>query len=62
MLQDGDAVKLSQFCWYTITKHFALRRAELQLQLKKTDLLFEGDGERREYVTLNRDLMSKIAP
>ena len=34
VLTAGDPVKLSQFCWYSITTHFGLRAAAVQTQLK----------------------------
>jgi len=61
VLVAGDAVKLSQFCWYNITTHFGLRAAEVQLQLKKADISFLTDGDGHTFCALTRDFMSKNA-
>ena len=61
VLEACNAVKLSQYCWYNVTTHFVLRSAEVQVQLKKSDLSFKTDGEGNKYVALKRDFVSKNA-
>ena len=45
-----DPVKLSQYCWFFLTLHFARRGAGIQTKLKKTDIVFQ---EKRFSVTKN---------
>ena len=60
VLTEGDAVKLTQYCWLNLTLHFALRGSEVQIQLKKSDIKFEKDGKGEEYVVgPSTDFMSK---
>lgn len=59
VLDVPDPVKLTYFCWYHLTLHFALRGSEIQTQLKKQDIVIEIDPNGKEYVTLKRDFMSK---
>ena len=40
ILESGDAVKLAQYCWFNLSLHFALRGAEVQLKLSKSDIVF----------------------
>ena len=61
VLEARNAVKLSQYGWYNVKTHFALRSAEVQVQLKKSDLSFETDGEGKEYVALKRNFVSNNA-
>ena len=51
VLEARNAVKFSQYCWYNVTTHFALRSAEVQVQLKKSQLSFETDGEGQDIDT-----------
>ena len=57
-----DPVKLTQYCWFYVTLHFALRGAEVQIKLKKTDLVFCSSDGTGEYTTLATDFMSKNCP
>ena len=61
VLTAGDPVKLSQFCWYSITTHFGLCAAEVQTQLKKSDISIQTDGDGIPLRTLSRDFQSKNA-
>ena len=62
VLEEGNAVKLTQYCWFNISLHFALRGAEVQTRLKKEDIVFATDSEGKEYATLRRDFLSKNCP
>ena len=62
VLESGDAVKLSQYCWFNLSLHFALRGAEIQRKLLKMDFVFEPDSDGKDYVVLQRDFMSKNCP
>ncbi len=62
VLVAGDAVKLSQYCWFNLSLHFALRAAEVQTRLKKCDIVFETGSDGKEYGTIRRDFMSKNCP
>ena len=62
VLDSTDPVKLTQYCWLYVTLHFALRGAEVQIKLKKTDLVFCSSDSTGEYVTLATDFMSKNCP
>ena len=55
-------VKLTYFCWYNLSLHFALRGAEVQTKLKKSDIVFDTDSQGREIVTIRRDFLSKNCP
>ena len=59
VLDVPDPVKLTYFCWYPLTLHFALRGSEIHTQLKKQDIVIEIDPSGKEYVTLKLDFMSK---
>ena len=59
VLQSGDAVKLAQYCWFNLSLHFALRGAEVQLKLSKSDIVFGVDSDGKEYSTISRDFLSK---
>ena len=52
VLEEGNAVKLTQYCWFNISLHFALRGAEVQTRLKKEDIVFATESEGKEYATL----------
>ena len=39
VLESGDAVKLSQYCWFNLSLHFALRGAEIEIKLLKMDIV-----------------------
>ena len=58
---DVLVVKLSQFCWCNVTNCFALRGGKLQVQLKKSDIVFEVDRNGNEYATLKRDFITENA-
>ena len=62
VLDSTDPVKLTQYCWFYVTLHFALRGAEVQIKLKKTDLVFCSSDGTEEYITLATDFMSKNCP
>ena len=53
VLEARNAVKFSQSFWYNVTTHFALRSAEVQVQLKMSDLSFETDGEGKGMLPCN---------
>ena len=59
VLDSPDAVKLSYFCWYNLTLHCALRSSEVQVALKKEDIVFANDAEGGTYATIRRDFLSK---
>ena len=59
VLQINDAVKLTYYCWFNITLHFALQSSEVQLALKNQILFFETDSEGRTYANLHHDFHSK---
>ena len=44
ILDVDDPRKLTQYCWFCITIHFCLRSEEIQVGLKKTDIVFEENG------------------
>ena len=46
VLTEGDAIKLTQYCWLNIMLHFALRGSEVQIQLKKSNIKFEKGWKR----------------
>ena len=54
-----DAVKLSFFCWYNLTLHCAFRSSEVQVALKKEDIVFANDAEGGTNATIWRDFLSK---
>ena len=58
VLEANDPIKLSMYVWYVLTLHFGLRAREVQLQLKKTDLVFEKEND-REFIVLDTDFASK---
>ena len=62
VLTEGDAVKLTQYCWLNLTLHFALRGSEVQIQLKKSDIKFEKDGKGEGYVVLSTDFHVEELP
>ena len=62
VLEEGNAVKLTQYCWFNISLHFALRGAEVQTRLKKEGMVFATDSEGKEYATLRRDFLPKNCP
>ena len=59
VLTECDPVKLTQYCWLQLTLHFALRGSEVQIQLKKNDIVFKKDASGKEYVALSTDFMTK---
>ena len=61
VLDAADPVKLTYFLLVSshLTLHFAFRGAEVQIQLKKQDIVFEVDRTGKEYVTLKRDFVTK---
>ena len=52
VLDSPDAVKLSFFCWYNLTLHCAFRSSEVQVALKKEDIIFANDAEGGTYATI----------
>ena len=56
VLDVGDPVKLTRFCWFHLSIHFALRSKEIQTTIRKSDIVFETDSEGKEYASLRRDL------
>ena len=40
VLDVGDPVKLTQFCWFHLSIHFALRSKEIQTTIRKSDIVF----------------------
>ena len=62
VLDVGDPVKLTQFCWFHLSIHFALRSKEIQTTIRKSDIVFETDSERKEYASLRRDFLAKNCP
>ena len=62
VLDVGDPIKLTQYCWYHITMHFSLRASEVQTKLKKSDLVFDSESFTGEFVSLGKDFMSKNCP
>ena len=48
MAESGDVVNLSQYCWFNLSLHFALRGAEIQGKLLKTDFVFEPDSDGKD--------------
>ena len=61
VLTEGDAVKLTQYCWLNLTLHFALRGSEVQIQLKKSHIKFEKDGKVRITLFFRPTLCRRIA-
>jgi len=59
VLESPDPVKLAFYCWYNLTLHCALRSSEVQVALKKEDIVFDTDGEGGAYATIRRDFLSK---
>ena len=59
VLESGDAVKLAQYCWFNLSLHFALRGAEVQLKLSKSDIVFGVESDGKEYASISRDFLSK---
>ena len=59
VLDAADPMKLTYFCWFHLTLHFALRGAEVQIQLKKQDIVFEVNPTSKEYVSLKWDFLAK---
>ena len=45
VLDSPDPIKLAFYCWYSLTLQCALRSSEVQVALKKQDIVFEIDGE-----------------
>ena len=62
VLDVGDPVKLTQFCWFHLSIHFALRSKEIQTTIRKSDIVFETDSEEKEYASLRRDFLAKNCP
>ena len=62
VLDVGDPVKLTQFCWFHLSNHFALRSKEVQTTIRKSDIVFETDSEGKEYASLRRDFLAKNCP
>ena len=62
VLDVGDPVKLTQFCWFHLSIHFALRSKEIQTTIRKSDIVFETDSEGKEYASLRRDFLAKNCP
>ena len=62
VLDVGDPVKLTQFCWFHLSIHFALRSKKLQTTIRKSDIVFETDSEGKEYASLRRDFLAKNCP
>ena len=62
VLDSRDPVKLTYFCWYNLSLHFALQGAEVQTKLKKSDNVFDMDSQGREIFTIRRDFLSKNCP
>ena len=58
VLRANDPIKLSMYTWYWITLHFGLRAREVQVQLRKTDLVF-NEGKDGVFITLATDFSSK---
>ena len=58
VLRANDPIKLSMYAWYWITLHFGLRAREVQVQLRKTDLVF-NEGKDGVFITLATDFSSK---
>ena len=52
VFETQDTYKLQSFCWFNITRHFALRGGEVFARIKRTDFDFRVDEERKEYVVL----------
>lgn len=59
LLTEGGAVKLAQYCWLHFSLHFALCSSEAQVQLEKSDIRFEKDGEGKEFIVLYSDFILK---
>ena len=55
-------MKLTQFCWFHLSIHFALRSKEIQTTIRKSDIVFETDSEGKEYASLRRDFLAKNCP
>ena len=62
VLDVGDPMKLTQFCWFHLSIHFALRSKEIQTTIRKSDIVFETDSEGKEYASLRRDFLAKNSP
>ena len=58
VLRANDPIKLSVYAWYWITLHFGLRAREVQVQLRKTDIVF-NEGKDGVFITLATDFSSK---
>ena len=58
----ADPVRLTYFCWFALTKHFALRGGEVQVSLKKSDVVFERGEDGQEYATLGTSYLTKNHP
>ena len=58
VLRANDPIKLSMYAWYWITLHFGFRAREVQVQLRKTDLVF-NEGNDGVFITLATDFSSK---
>ena len=43
VLKGRDAVKLTEYCWFQLSFHFALRGSEVQIQLKEMAVEFHFD-------------------
>ena len=55
VLDVDDQRKLTQYCWFCITINLRLQGQEIQVGLKKTDIVFEENGS----VPLGIDFLSK---
>ena len=59
VLDSPDAAKLSFFCWYDLKLHCAFRSSEIQVALKKEDIVFANEAEGGTNATIWRDFTSK---
>ena len=55
VLDVGDPVKLTQFCWFHLSIHFALPSKEIQTTIRT-------GGQGKEYPSLRRDFLAKNCP
>lgn len=62
VLETQDTYKLQSFCWFNIARHFALRGGEVFARIKRTDFDFRVDEEKKEYVVLKTDFLTKNSP
>ena len=62
VLVAGDAVKLTQYCWFNLSLHFDLCGAAIQTKLKKSDIVFESSSDGNEHATICHDFMSENCP